>query len=95
MGCLSENPIIDSPASKKFTSAKREHGPSAFSAPTRQAENTSVGICVLSTIMYNSRQLAYAPTPYVPRSSLSATINQDEVPQDLARLVLPIADTCT
>lgn len=32
------------------------------------------------TAMYNSsRQLAYAPTPYVPRSSLSATINLDEV----------------
>ena len=27
----------------------------------------------------NNRQLAYAPTPYVPRSTLSATINLDEV----------------
>ena len=29
--------------------------------------------------MYNSRPLAYAPTPYIPRSNLSATINLDEV----------------
>jgi ESCRT-I complex subunit VPS28 len=29
--------------------------------------------------MYNNRQLAYAPTPYIPRSALSATINLDEV----------------
>jgi ESCRT-I complex subunit VPS28 len=29
--------------------------------------------------MYGARQLAYAPTPYVPRSALSATINLDEV----------------
>ena len=29
--------------------------------------------------MYGSRQLAYAPTPYVPRANLSATINLDEV----------------
>ncbi|OAK97724.1 vacuolar protein sorting-associated protein 28 [Phaeosphaeriaceae sp. SRC1lsM3a] len=28
--------------------------------------------------MYNNRQLAYAPTPYIPRSALSATINLDE-----------------
>ncbi|KAF2820731.1 VPS28-domain-containing protein [Ophiobolus disseminans] len=28
--------------------------------------------------MYNTRQLAYAPTPYIPRSALSATINLDE-----------------
>ncbi|KAF2017785.1 vacuolar protein sorting-associated protein-like protein Vps28 [Aaosphaeria arxii CBS 175.79] len=28
--------------------------------------------------MYGNRQLAYAPTPYVPRSALSATINLDE-----------------
>ncbi|KNG51857.1 vacuolar protein sorting-associated protein 28 [Stemphylium lycopersici] len=28
--------------------------------------------------MYNSRPLAYAPTPYIPRSNLSATINLDE-----------------
>lgn len=33
----------------------------------------------LSTIMYSNRQLAYAPTPYIPRSTLSATINLDEV----------------
>jgi ESCRT-I complex subunit VPS28 len=29
--------------------------------------------------MYGSRQLAYAPTPYIPRPNLSATINLDEV----------------
>jgi hypothetical protein len=29
--------------------------------------------------MYSNRQLAYAPTPYIPRSTLSATINLDEV----------------
>lgn len=29
--------------------------------------------------MHSNRQLAYAPTPYVPRSTLSATINLDEV----------------
>ena len=29
--------------------------------------------------MYGAQQLAYAPTPYVPRSALSATINLDEV----------------
>ncbi|USP79240.1 hypothetical protein yc1106_06514 [Curvularia clavata] len=28
--------------------------------------------------MYTSRPLAYAPTPYIPRSNLSATINLDE-----------------
>ncbi|KAF2868799.1 VPS28 protein-domain-containing protein [Massariosphaeria phaeospora] len=28
--------------------------------------------------MYGNRQLAYAPTPYIPRSALSATINLDE-----------------
>lgn len=28
--------------------------------------------------MYANRQLAYAPTPYIPRSALSATINLDE-----------------
>jgi ESCRT-I complex subunit VPS28 len=28
--------------------------------------------------MYANRQLAYAPTPYIPRSALSATINPDE-----------------
>ncbi|OAL47270.1 vacuolar protein sorting-associated protein-like protein Vps28 [Pyrenochaeta sp. DS3sAY3a] len=28
--------------------------------------------------MYGGRQLAYAPTPYIPRSALSATINVDE-----------------
>jgi ESCRT-I complex subunit VPS28 len=28
--------------------------------------------------MYNTRQLAYAPTPYIPRSALNATINLDE-----------------
>ncbi|KAF2737136.1 VPS28-domain-containing protein [Polyplosphaeria fusca] len=28
--------------------------------------------------MYGNRQQAYAPTPYIPRSSLSATINLDE-----------------
>ncbi|KAL5403874.1 hypothetical protein PMIN03_009554 [Paraphaeosphaeria minitans] len=28
--------------------------------------------------MYGNRQLAYAPTPYIPRSTLSATINLDE-----------------
>ncbi|CBX97646.1 hypothetical protein IAQ61_001141 [Plenodomus lingam] len=28
--------------------------------------------------MYPNRQLAYAPTPYMPRSALSATINLDE-----------------
>ncbi|RYN80444.1 hypothetical protein AA0117_g3092 [Alternaria alternata] len=27
---------------------------------------------------YGGRQLAYAPTPYIPRSNLSATINLDE-----------------
>ncbi|CAN9337486.1 unnamed protein product [Alternaria alternata] len=27
---------------------------------------------------YSGRQLAYAPTPYIPRSNLSATINLDE-----------------
>jgi ESCRT-I complex subunit VPS28 len=29
--------------------------------------------------MYSTRQQAYAPTPYIPRSTLSATINLDEV----------------
>jgi ESCRT-I complex subunit VPS28 len=29
--------------------------------------------------MYATRQQAYAPTPYIPRSTLSATINLDEV----------------
>jgi ESCRT-I complex subunit VPS28 len=29
--------------------------------------------------MSYGRQLAYAPTPYIPRSNLSATINLDEV----------------
>lgn len=38
--------------------------------------------------MYNNRQLAYAPTPYIPRSALSATINLDEVRCD------PLQDTC-
>lgn len=28
--------------------------------------------------MYSTRQLAYAPTPYIPRSALNATINLDE-----------------
>ena len=28
--------------------------------------------------MYGTRQLAYAPTPYIPRSALNATINLDE-----------------
>jgi len=29
-------------------------------------------------VMYGNRQLAYAPTPHIPRSTLSATINLDE-----------------
>lgn len=29
--------------------------------------------------MYAGRQLAYAPTPYIPRSALNATISLDEV----------------
>jgi len=37
--------------------------------------------------MYNARQLAYAPTPYIPRSALSATINVDEVRHDATQLV--------
>lgn len=28
--------------------------------------------------MYSTRQLAYAPTPYIPRAALNATINLDE-----------------
>lgn len=28
--------------------------------------------------MYSTKQLAYAPTPYIPRSNLNATINLDE-----------------
>ena len=35
-------------------------------------------VSVLSSAMHSTRQLAYAPTPYIPRSALNATINLDE-----------------
>jgi len=39
--------------------------------------------------MHNNRQLAYAPTPYIPRSALSATINLDEVHDAAVDLLQP------
>jgi len=59
-----------------------EHGSAEEIRPpqTNQAR-TTIDVSDMAHTMYPSRQLAYAPTPYsyTPTSSLSATINLDEV----------------
>jgi hypothetical protein len=54
--------------------------------PARKLHSSSTVVTNVSPInipssdnMHTNRQLAYAPTPYIPRSALSATINLDEV----------------
>lgn len=63
-------------------------------APPSDERSLDFRTNTLSTIMYSNRQLAYAPTPYIPRSTLSATINLDEVRTTFRELSrMPDADS--